>query len=83
MRRTVVVAALLATCPLVLTGQDQRGVATGNVNVRSGQSMASRIPDALGTGDTVTVLSRTLRRGYHHIQEAAAPKAGSTTATSS
>ena len=69
MRRTLVVAALLACCPLVLTAQDQRAVATGDVNVRSGQSMASRILNELSTGDTVTLLSPTLRRGYYHIRE--------------
>jgi uncharacterized protein YgiM (DUF1202 family) len=44
-------------------------VATANINVRTGQSKPSRILDELGPGDTVTLLSPTLRRGYYHIME--------------
>jgi hypothetical protein len=47
----------------------QEAVATASVNVRSGQSKSSRILGHLNAGDTVTLLSPTLRRSYYHIAE--------------
>ena len=48
----------------------QKAVATGGVNVRSGQSKSSQILDHLEAGDTVTLLSPNQRKGYYHIEEA-------------
>jgi uncharacterized protein YraI len=47
----------------------QKAVATAGVNVRSGQSKSSQILDHLATGDTVTLLSPSQRKGYYHIEE--------------
>jgi uncharacterized protein YgiM (DUF1202 family) len=52
----------------------QQAVATADVNVRSGQSMSSRILDHLQAGDTVTLVRQTKRLGYYHIQESSGLK---------
>ena len=64
-RRALVLLAIALSTPLGA----QKAVATGGVNVRSGQSMSSRILDHLETGDTVTLLSPNPRAGYYHIEE--------------
>ncbi len=52
----------------------QQAVATGSVNVRTGQSTSSRILDHLETGDTVTLLSPNPRAGYYHVEESGGTK---------
>lgn len=71
--RVFAAVVLLCGCAATLGAQSQ-AVATSNVNVRSGQSKSSRILDELSEGDTVTLLSPSLRRGYYHIQEASGTK---------
>src|SRR5436305_1232194 len=66
--RIAVVVALCSATVQPAHGQTS-AVATANVNVRTGQSKSSRILDELSPGDTVTLLSPTLRRSYYHIQE--------------
>lgn len=61
-------STLLAVTALPL-GAQQQAVATATVNVRSGQSVSSRIVDHLEADDTVSLLSPTRRRGYFHIEE--------------
>ena len=77
MLRTLGVAASLALClSAELTAQDgiQRAVATGGVNVRTGQSTSSKILDHLSEGDTVTLLSAHPTKGYYHIEQATGTK---------
>jgi hypothetical protein len=64
-RRAPLLLAIALSTPLGA----QKAVATGGVNVRTGQSMSSRILDHLETGDTVTLLNRNPRAGYYHIEE--------------
>src|SRR3954463_839815 len=68
-----IVLAICSTARVPAQGQTT-AVATANVNVRSGQSTSSRILDQLSPGDTVRLLSTTLRRGYYHIQEPSGTK---------
>src|SRR5690348_14981371 len=65
----VLLLVALCACSAPLVAQQPVAVATAHVNVRSGQSMSTRILDQLDPGDTVTLLSLALRRGYYHIQE--------------
>src|ERR1700716_838905 len=62
--------ALCVLCCCVQPAHAQSAVATSSVNVRSGQSTASRVLDQLIAGDTVQLVSPSLRLGYYHIQEA-------------
>jgi hypothetical protein len=61
--------AFLIVCCGGAAANAQDAVATASVNVRSGQSKSSRIVDRLNAGDTVTLVSPTLRRRYYHIAE--------------
>lgn len=70
----IICAVVLQLSTGTAVAQSQAAVATAHVNVRSGQSMASRILDVLSPGDTVQLLSSSLRRGYYHIQEPAGTK---------
>lgn len=65
-------AALLASSISALLAQTSAGqaVATGGVNVRSGQSKSSKILDHLEEGDTVSLLSSSPTKGYYHVEEA-------------
>jgi len=47
----------------------QQAIATGDVNVRSGQSRSTSILGQLRTGDTVTLLSSTKTLGYYHVHQ--------------
>ena len=64
-----VILALLGACCTSVAVNAQEAVATASVNVRSGQSKSSRILDHLNAGDTVALVSPTLRRSYYHIEE--------------
>src|SRR5690348_6162761 len=66
MQRTTTVLIL---CALAAPLAAQQAVATGGVNVRTGQSTASQILDHLEAGDTVKLLSANPRKGYYHVEE--------------
>jgi uncharacterized protein YraI len=57
-------------CFVAVAAHAQSAVATSSVNVRAGQTKASRVRDHLSAGDTVQLLSPSLRRGYYHVEEA-------------
>jgi uncharacterized protein YraI len=49
-------------------GKAQEAVARSAVNIRSGQSTGSSILDHLNAGDTVTLLSPSMRKSYYHVE---------------
>lgn len=63
--RACIVTSLVLAC--ASTATSQRAVATSGLNVRTGQSTASRIVGHLQIGDTVSLVSSSPRNGYYHI----------------
>jgi len=63
--RACIFTSLVLVC--ASTAMSQRAVATSDLNVRTGQSTASRIVGHLQIGDTVSLVSSSPRKGYYHI----------------
>lgn len=69
MSSPILVAAVLAGLSAAYsTAFAQVAVSTSGLNVRSGQSMRSKIRAVLAAGDTVDLVSPTTRLGYYHVR---------------
>lgn len=67
MRRLEWTLAALVALPAALIGQ--QAVATTGVNVRSGPSTTGQIVGHLNAGDTISLVSPTIRLGFYRVEE--------------